>query len=767
MRPSHLPLTILLALALATPLVPGQAAHGGADQHYGLGNLPAACTTASTSGPHFTDACYHMRTDLNSLDTPIIDVLLVTPVTPYPERDLRVMRQAIEMWEAGIDHIAPQLDMDWLADNVEFNIFLDDDEFTTHPAWDPEIIVVATNPVGGVGIGIDPFGINGPCKGANPLASLAAWEELPGFESHHDGHSGTYVEDCEGGGTTCYAINGAIDPIPDGFDFFGLYDLVAHEVGHCLSVGHVGDALDHTANAVPVADIMSYTNQPHDKCVSSLDVEAFALRMSEFLLPTPLVANHANGPGGRFQVQHPADHFYASSTGLAQDCPQPDGGLAPLGEPVSFTPESGIVREPPRVEITSHADGDSVSAGPVTLAGTVWQRDDSADADGDGVNDATDNCPNDVNPGQADRDGDTIGDACDPTDGPFPVPDGEITGGLTIFSDLNPAFAHNEVAGIGTGALGDPRPKFLAGEPVTFHSRFSSDSTGLVTVGTTTFTWFLWAEDGTLVGTASCVTSADSSVSNPNGFDCEGSTNMPSVAGLYFASAKLDGFDHWITDTPKDDPDRPGLKGFEVLLVPSPTTATASSQTLEFEDEGDPVNTFYPEDSHFGVTWPILDTNEYFQLEITEISDVTITLAWSSFVGFDDLDLYVSGVVEDVSGDAFTSKEELSFTDVPAGTIDIRVSPFQINDLLFGATYTLVAVVTPTIPPPVSDGEGERVEITVDGVLVATETVSGVGGDTWSAGIDLTGKSGTVEVTATWFRGTDFLDAVTVALEVT
>jgi hypothetical protein len=36
------------------------------------------------------------------------------------------------------------------------------------------------------------------------------------------------------------------------------------------------------------------------------------------------------------------------------------------------------------------------------------------DADGDGVVDASDNCPLVVNPDQADRDGDGIGDACDP-----------------------------------------------------------------------------------------------------------------------------------------------------------------------------------------------------------------------------------------------------------------------------------------------------------------------------------------------------------------
>ncbi|MPZ22276.1 MAG: CSLREA domain-containing protein, partial [Dehalococcoidia bacterium] len=36
------------------------------------------------------------------------------------------------------------------------------------------------------------------------------------------------------------------------------------------------------------------------------------------------------------------------------------------------------------------------------------------DSDSDGVPDASDNCPNDANPGQEDFDGDNIGDACDP-----------------------------------------------------------------------------------------------------------------------------------------------------------------------------------------------------------------------------------------------------------------------------------------------------------------------------------------------------------------
>ena len=44
---------------------------------------------------------------------------------------------------------------------------------------------------------------------------------------------------------------------------------------------------------------------------------------------------------------------------------------------------------------------------PVSVAWTP------TDNDGDGVTYASDNCPNDFNPGQADFDGDSVGDTCD------------------------------------------------------------------------------------------------------------------------------------------------------------------------------------------------------------------------------------------------------------------------------------------------------------------------------------------------------------------
>jgi thrombospondin type 3 repeat protein len=57
------------------------------------------------------------------------------------------------------------------------------------------------------------------------------------------------------------------------------------------------------------------------------------------------------------------------------------------------------------IEVASSC-GDTVADYTVTVSAT------SADADGDGVGDCTDNCPTAPNPGQEDSDGDGVGDAC-------------------------------------------------------------------------------------------------------------------------------------------------------------------------------------------------------------------------------------------------------------------------------------------------------------------------------------------------------------------
>lgn len=321
--------------------------------YFGEDNFPPGCIRdMAPTNPD--NVCHHMRTGLNALDSPQVDVLVMVPVSPTAERDMRIMRQSVEMWEGGIDYLADQMGLHWLADGMDFHITVDyfdpagsdGGEFTTYPIVDPEIVVIASNPVGGVGIGIDPMVFTDenlvPCHNVENPFDFDYWENLPGFNDHHETRSGTYVEDCGGaGGNICFAINGGIDPVPEQFDFFNLFDLVSHEFGHCLTLGHVGDGLDGEWGVVPTNDIMAYdSDPPHgNKCVSTLDVEAVAIRMSGYLDVNAdgqvdgadrLLANDQIGQRGNpFQVQHPDDHLYASSTGSPLDCPQPDLGPVP------------------------------------------------------------------------------------------------------------------------------------------------------------------------------------------------------------------------------------------------------------------------------------------------------------------------------------------------------------------------------------------------------------------------------------------------------
>jgi hypothetical protein len=353
-----LPLMAAFALALSVGLgaLPASASPGDnySGPYFGADNFPPGCIR-DMSATNPANTCHHMRTGLNALDSPKVDVLVLVPVSPTAERDMRIMRQSVEMWEGGIDYLAGQMGLNWLASGMDFHITVDyvslngdGGEFTTYPVVDPEIVVIATNPVGGIGIGIDPVPFvftnenQVPCHTVQNPFDFQYWENLPGFDDHHQERTGTYVEDCGGaGGNICFAINGAIDPLPGQVDVFNLFDLVSHEFGHCLTLGHVGDGAEGEWGVVPTNDIMAYSSDPpgKNKCVSTLDVEAVAIRMSRYLdvngdarvnAADRLLANDQIGEGGNpFQVQHPADHQYASGTGSPLDCPQPDLGLLP------------------------------------------------------------------------------------------------------------------------------------------------------------------------------------------------------------------------------------------------------------------------------------------------------------------------------------------------------------------------------------------------------------------------------------------------------
>ncbi len=401
---------LLIIPAVATAPVQASTEEQYNGPYFGENNFPPGCTRDySPTNPDNT--CFRIKAGLNALDSPQVDVLVLVPVSPTAERDMRIMRQSVEMWEGGIDLLADQMGLDWLADGVEFHVTVDyvdvtgdggGGEFTTYPIADPEIVVVAANPSGGAGIGVDPaylvsgmFGTDTnevPCHGIpNLLFDFDAWESVPGFDSHHEERTGTYTEDCEGaGGNVCFAVNGAIDPATSTLDVMNLFDLVSHEFGHCLTIGHVGDGGETILNQgwgpVPTNDIMSYNKDPYGryKCVSTLDVEALALRMSRYLDVNGdgkltgadvLEPNDQVGApdGMALQVQHPVDHLYASGTGSPLDCPQPDVGLVP-GERTDWTPPP-VSSTRAVLNVTSPTDGFTTGEdGAMSVTGTVERR---------------------------------------------------------------------------------------------------------------------------------------------------------------------------------------------------------------------------------------------------------------------------------------------------------------------------------------------------------------------------------------------------------
>jgi hypothetical protein len=75
----------------------------------------------------------------------------------------------------------------------------------------------------------------------------------------------------------------------------GMYDLVAHEFGHCLGIGHVGDAGDFSALNFPGEDIMSYQQSAHVHCVSSLNQMALKVAFASVLSITPPATTMYNG----------------------------------------------------------------------------------------------------------------------------------------------------------------------------------------------------------------------------------------------------------------------------------------------------------------------------------------------------------------------------------------------------------------------------------------------------------------------------------------
>jgi hypothetical protein len=676
------------------PALPTGAAARYAGTHFGNGNIPAGCIL-DTDEANPDNACFHMKVGLNALDSPEVNVAVLVPVSPAAERDMRIMRQAVEMWDGGIHALAKQMNLDWLDKGVHFNVTtkLVPVDANGLPAKlvrlvQPKIVVIATNPVGGIGIGIDPvdfvgeLGITGengvPCGSiANPF-SMKAWQARPGFDDHHGAQGGIYVQRCDGpGGQVCFSVNGAVDPVPGKTDFFSLYDLVAHETGHCLTLGHVGDGADGPWGPTPTNDIMAYSSDPVDvaKCVSTLDVEGFALRMSNFLDVNGdgtvngkdvLVPNDKKGDGlNSFQVQNPADHWYASSTGEPEDCPQPDWGTLPLAEETDWQPDT-VRTTVPRLTVDSvKAAGGRLawagSAGWVSKQPVPTRRSASiTDATGDGTMPTTDITGLKVRiTGKAVKATMKVANLWPTTDGGRVTAYGLYVGGRKFDSFVTTQGTSSDVQTIDSGA------RYLM-PPGT--------STWDVNAGTVTFTiprsylaaqrirapYAVFGETGVHIRTKDWVASLD---------------RAPASGAVRLAAPRL-------TDRPKD----------------APMASKVTTRTVTLKHSGG--NSFTPADtSTAGVPLvPVIGNVHQLTLPIRRQATVAVTLSW------DDPASALGLEVKGGSGQVVRSNGSSVTVTVPWAHRDlaVQVIPSQVGAPTVG--YTVSAKVTTLTAN--ADGDG-------------------------------------------------------------
>jgi len=705
-------LSLLLSCVLASVSLVGVASLANTAQaspaddyvggHFGNGNLPAGCIV-DRRADNPANTCYHAKVGLNALDSPIIDVALVIPASPTAERDLRMLQQVVKMWDGGIHYLAGEMGMDWLQNGVKFHITptivgaaTGTDEVSTYPLYDPEIVVVMTNPAGGAGIGTDPayltdqLGImdeNGVgCDYISNPFSMDTWKGMPGYDGHHGDAGGIYTEDCGGaGGNVCFAINGIIDPVPGTTDTFSIFDVVSHEFGHCLTLGHVGDGADGVWGPVPTADIMAYSYDPpgQDKCVSTQNVEGFALRMSHYIdrngdgavtAADALEPNDKAGDGlNSFQIMSQDDYRFASSTGSVWDCPQPNYDTVPGTTPdPDWTPDP-VDTDTPVLNVTSPAQGAQDADGNIAVTGTVGRQ------------------PLHAPPTS------TTASGTDPTgDAKTPLTDIEQ---LDVQADELDVTATLKVAQLWPSTQVESPQKYsisIGGRQIDSYIPNPASPAEVATYDHST-------EQQLPIGWSTWDTVANTVTFHvPRSYLAAAQVKAPYTV---FAMA-----DYWAPDkyTLVVD-DRAPDAGQLGITAPAGTVPTATSTPgarvttihLERPNGG---NFFYAYESSLAsdnVVWTAVagDRAHYFTLDVPNKSDVDVLLSW--YGPYTKLDLSVTGAATGSSNSG--SPERVAFKDVQ-GQLKIKVNPYLIATTALQQKYTLTA--TLTAPAPDTDADG-------------------------------------------------------------
>ncbi len=224
---------------------------------------PEFCVSEQDSGlaPPFERPCDYWDEDFHEyvvydLDTPVIDVVILPSAGPDAV-GAAASRMSVQAWEDGIRAYASP----WFNASFEMNVYMVGQDVPSLDAVvDPEVVVVSAGVLGIFGIGAEP-------KQLGCMMLSEGGEARFTYPEHRHGNVLVQAADCTGTGFTCFAIN------VGGAGLNELYDLIAHEVGHCLGAGHVGDALDFRSRYAPAEDIMSYqSNATQVHCVSSMNV---------------------------------------------------------------------------------------------------------------------------------------------------------------------------------------------------------------------------------------------------------------------------------------------------------------------------------------------------------------------------------------------------------------------------------------------------------------------------------------------------------------
>jgi hypothetical protein len=286
----------------------------------GAGETQPCASTFDTT-PAFTDYCYHQGV-WYSPDTAQFDVLILPQASPYALRDTQLAEQSVEMWDAGIHSLGAS----WLSGlNIDTYV-VGHEPVPARALADPEVIVVIStevNPFVLFGVAVQhPLNFChglGLSTGQKVLPSTA-WTDLRGFHQHPGASYGSFAASCNGGGKMCYVVNTNFLWLPDDQDRHSMYDLISHEVGHCLTLGHVGDADTESTDdsiAYPDQDIMSYENDgltsPTMHCVSNLNVRVIEKAFGSVLGQSG--ATTAIAPASAAYVHmKPADYSQPSCT---------------------------------------------------------------------------------------------------------------------------------------------------------------------------------------------------------------------------------------------------------------------------------------------------------------------------------------------------------------------------------------------------------------------------------------------------------------------